>query len=251
MKAIITDLDRTLLHTDKSISEYTIKVMKECQSKGIKLIAATARPVRTVQQFDELIGFDALVVSNGARIIYNGTKEEFGFSDHDKKHVFGVLNSAPDLRITLETGDEAYSNKPIEDYPTTITNDLLNVSLKEGALKLIVSYDSEKALETVQKAMTDDLYYSVANGHLLQIMSKAAAKWNGVKSILRILDIDPAESVYFGDDNDDIEPIKNCGVGVAVSNAIDAVKEAADHITVSNNDDGVAKFIEEYFLYKK
>jgi len=54
--------------------------------------------------------------------------------------------------------------------------------------------------------------------------------------------------VYFGDDNDDIEPVQNCGMGVAVANAIPAVLSAAKHMAKSNDEDGVACFIEEHIL---
>ena len=96
--------------------------------------------------------------------------------------------------------------------------------------------------------LTDDLYYTVANGHLIQIMSKSATKWSGVKAMLDISNISATETAYFGDDHDDVEPIRMCGIGVAVSNAIDEVKAVADHIAESNDDDGVAKFIEGMIL---
>ena len=68
------------------------------------------------------------------------------------------------------------------------------------------------------------------------------------------MDIDKCayeETVYFGDDYDDIEPMKRCGIGVAVSNGIDEVKAVADYITESNDADGVAKFIERLLLNKR
>ncbi len=83
---------------------------------------------------------------------------------------------------------------------------------------------------------------------LVQIMSTASTKWNGVKVMLETLGIKQNEAVYFGDDNDDIEPIKNCGVGVAVSNAISEVLDVADFITESNDMDGVARYIEKNIL---
>ena len=79
-------------------------------------------------------------------------------------------------------------------------------------------------------------------------MSKEATKWNGIKQMLAHFNISPSDAVYFGDDNDDIEPIKNCGLGVAVSNAIPSVLDVADRIIDSNDMDGVAKFIEENLL---
>ena len=79
-------------------------------------------------------------------------------------------------------------------------------------------------------------------------MSHEATKWNGIKHMLSNFDISPSDAVYFGDDNDDIEPIRNCGLGVAVSNAIPSVLDAADRIIDSSDLDGVAKFIEESIL---
>lgn len=89
---------------------------------------------------------------------------------------------------------------------------------------------------------------TVADGKLIQIMSTAATKWNGIKAMLETVGVDRSGAIYFGDDNDDIEPIKNCGTGVAVSNAVDEVLEAADHITESNDMDGVARYIEKNLL---
>ena len=85
----------------------------------------------------------------------------------------------------------------------------------------------------------------------MQIMNKAAAKWNGIKAMLEISNCAPEETTYFGDDHDDMEPIKMCGLGVAVSNAIDEVKAVADYVAESNDTDGVARFIEKKLLMKQ
>ena len=74
-------------------------------------------------------------------------------------------------------------------------------------------------------------------------MDRKATKWNGVRKMLEAYGIGAAEAVFFGDDNDDIEPIRKCGCGVAVSNALDSVKAVADYITESNDEDGVARFL--------
>ena len=78
----------------------------------------------------------------------------------------------------------------------------------------------------------------------MQMMSTSATKWNGIKAMLEICGCAPDETVYFGDDQDDIEPVKMCGMGVAVSNGIDGVKRVADYIAEANDADGVAKFLE-------
>lgn len=247
-KAIIVDLDRTLLHTDKTISRYTAEVFGRCKEKGIKLMVATARPYRTMRQFCEVIDFDAISATNGASVICEGYRKQCRLSLESAERILNALKNYPDFRVTLETGEEAYSNKLIEDYFTIISDDLTSVARDIGAVKILVGLDTPETLELVKKMLTDDLYYTVANGHLMQIMSRSVTKWNGVKDMLDICNISAEETVYFGDDYDDIEPIRMCGIGVAVANAIDEVKAVADHIAESNDDDGVARFIEQMIL---
>lgn len=69
MKAIITDLDQTLLRTDKTVSEYTRTILKKCHDKGLILMAATARPERAILTYQSQIGFDAVTTLNGARVV--------------------------------------------------------------------------------------------------------------------------------------------------------------------------------------
>ena len=181
VKAIIVDLDRTLLHTDKTLSAHTANVLTECKRCGIKIMVATARPLRTTKHYGDLIDFDAMVVSNGARIIYRNQQTDYCISQRSAERLLNALKRYPNLRITLETGDCAYSNHPIEDYETIRTDNLVDTSNKEGALKILVHLDSENTLSFVQKELTEDLYYTIAHGYLLQIMNTSATKWNGNK----------------------------------------------------------------------
>ena len=248
VKAIVVDLDRTLLHTDKTLSAYTVKVLRECKNHGIRIMVATARPLRTAEQYCDMIGVDAMVVSNGARIICGSQRTEYGICQESAEHLLNALNRHPALRITLETGDCAYSNLPIADYETILSDDLVGIVNEEGALKILVHLDSDETLALVQKELTEDLYYTIAHGYLMQIMNTAATKWNGIKAMLDICNCSPNETIYFGDDHDDIEPIKMCGLGISVANGIDSVKAVADYIVESNDADGVARFIEQTLL---
>ncbi len=250
IKTIVVDLDRTLLHTDKTLSKHTVEVLKACKETGIQIMVATARPLRTAKQYCEMINADAMVVSNGARVICGNKQTEYGICEESAMHLLNALYRQPSLLITLETGDVAYSNKPIADYETVISDDLVSIAKAEGVLKILVRRDNKETLAIVKAALTEDLYYTVANGHLIQIMSKAATKWNGIRAMLEISNCAPEETAYFGDDHDDIEPIKLCGVGVAVFNAIEEVKAAADYVVQSNDADGVARFVEQNILKK-
>lgn len=248
MKAIITDLDRTLLRTDKTVSEYTYSVLKKCRDRGIILMAATARPERTVLTYHNRIGFEAITTLNGARIILPDGIIENGIALSDAESILKKVISIPDLVLSMETGDGIFSNVPIPEWETTIFDGFPALPTESVIFKIILSSTSDNICSEVKKALTANTYMTVADGKLIQIMSTAATKWNGIKAMLEAVGIDSSDAIYFGDDNDDIEPIKNCGIGVAVSNAVDEVLEAASHITESNDADGVAKYIEKNLL---
>ena len=76
-------------------------------------------------------------------------------------------------------------------------------------------------------------------------MAKNDTKWNAVKEVLETYGFTKDEAIYFGDDNDDVESIKNIGFGIAMGNAIERVKENADIVIDTNDNDGVAKYLKE------
>ena len=248
MKAIITDLDRTLLRTDKTISEYTYTILKRCHNKGIILMAATARPERAILTYQKQIGFKAITTLNGAKIILPHGTIENGITPSSAKSILQKVIKIPNIVLSLETGDGIFSNVPIPEWNANVFNEFPALPTESIIYKILLSSDENNIQQEVKEALTPDTYMTVAEGKLIQIMSTASTKWNGIKAMLEAVGVKRDEAVYFGDDNDDIEPIKNCGVGVAVSNAIDEVLDAANFITESNDMDGVAKYIEKNIL---
>lgn len=248
MKAIITDLDRTLLRTDKTVSEYTYSVLKKCHDRGMLLMAATARPERAVFTYRDQIGFDAMTTLNGARIVLPQSIIENGISSSSAETIMERVIKIPDLVFSMETGDGIFSNVPIPEWNAVVFHDFPALPTRNTIYKLLLSSKTDNLCAEAEMSLTADTYMTVAEGRLIQIMDRAATKWNGIKTMLEAVGIDAKEAVYFGDDNDDIEAIKNCGVGVAVSNAIDEVLAAADFVTESNDMDGVARYIEKYLL---
>ena len=244
-KAVIFDLDGTLLHTDQTVSDRTLNAIDKCRERGMKILLATARPERTAEMYCDLIDFDAKAFSNGARIVCGDKITEVTIPFESTAKVLGSLDGFG-TRLTLETGGAAYSNKAVGDYDTIITDDLTAVAGKLNVLKVIAHIVDNREVLNIE--LPEGLYFSVSGGYYMQIMNRDATKWLGVKAMLDRFGIVPEETVYFGDDFDDIEPIRRCGIGVAPANAIAEVKEAADLIVESNNEDGVAKFIEGMIL---
>lgn len=248
MKAIISDLDRTLLHTDKSVSEHTIAVLKKCHDHGILIMAASARPLRDILIYNNLIGFDATTATNGAVISLPQNLLEIGISYESGEKILSAILQYPDVFLSIETSKGLYSNRGIPVWKPVIWDKFPTLPEDIILYKILASSQQKPLYKGIETTLTDDVYHTIANNDLIQIMSKEATKWNGIKQMLSHFNISPNDAVYFGDDNDDREPIENCRLGVAVSNAIPSVLDVADRITDSNDMDGVANFIEENLL---
>ncbi len=248
VKAIITDLDRTLLHTDKSVSERTLDVLQRCHDKGILIMAASARPLREIKVYNDIIGFDAITAINGAKVSLPNGIFEFGISCEMGEKILANVLHYPDIFLSIETNKGLYSNRDIPEWKPVVYDKFPTLPNDIVLYKILASSERRNIYDEIETVLPSKVYHTIANGVLIQIMSREATKLNGIKRMLSYFDISLDRAVYFGDDNDDIEPIKCCGLGIAVSNAIPSVRNAADQIIDSNDKDGVAKFIETTIL---
>ena len=251
-KGIIVDLDRPLLRTAKTISDYTLQVLQKCHPKGILIMAATARPERAITMYHRQVRFDAMTVMNGADVVFpgkvEGNRQGNEISRESAEVILQRLCDLSSIILSLECGNEVYANIEIPEWNAIVFTGFPKLPTEGPVYKILASRENENIGPIVATLLTEDTYCTVANGNLVQIMNKKATKWNGIRMMLEVCNIAPENAVYFGDDNDDIEALRNCGTGVAVENAIEAVKEAADVVVESNDEDGVAKWIERNLL---
>jgi len=251
IKMIVTDLDRTLLRTDKSISEYSADIFNRCRERGIKIVFATARPVRTVKHFDIDISTDALILHNGA-VIYVADELlcYYGIAPDIRDRILSSISKDyPTTTISVEIDDVLYANFEVDPEWEYVRSDFTNLPDKP-ADKIIIGVPSAEYIEWFEKHIPEDLYIEMSSGdHSLGlIMHRSATKEAAIKTVAVHVGIAMADIAAFGDDYNDIKMLRDCGVGIAVANAIDEVKAAADYICDTNENDGVAKWLEERIL---
>ena len=114
--------------------------------------------------------------------------------------------------------------------------------------KISVACENVNFLLEVLGAYPELHFYSSSNDDLHQIMCKESTKASAIIYLSKLLGFELKDITAFGDDYNDIDMLQRCGTGVAVSNAIHDVKTTADYICDSNDNDGVAKWIEENVL---
>jgi hydroxymethylpyrimidine pyrophosphatase-like HAD family hydrolase len=222
-------------------------MLQNLQKSGVKLLAATARPERAITSYCETIPFDAVTTLNGARTIMRDSVLENPICIESAECILEQLCKIEGTVVSAETASGIYANTDIPQWMPTVVDDIQKIPYREKIYKILASHP-QMPVEQISLKFPKDTYMTIAERKLIQVMNTSATKWNGVQRMLEAYHIPTERVIYFGDDNDDMEPMRHCGCGVAVSNALDCVKEIADYVAESNDEDGVARFLLKAFL---
>lgn len=256
IKLIIIDLDGTLLHSDKSISLYTRDILKSCQKAGINVAFATARSESAAKKYIDIIRPDIIISNGGATVKYKG--KMIYRCKLSVETVQAIISrcfecTEGDGEITIET-DEGYfwnyNEKPSadSDYENAIYTEYSEFI--HSAYKITADIPNEKDAQNISDCFEECSMLCFTGESWRRFAHKDANKVVAINKVIEYLGIALKDVIAFGDDYNDIEMIKHCGLGIAMENAIPQVKKVANAITLSNDADGVAKYIEEYILFR-
>ncbi|WP_122646188.1 Cof-type HAD-IIB family hydrolase [Enterococcus mediterraneensis] len=267
IKLIAIDLDGTLLNNEKKISERNKTVLKKAKAAGIKIVICTGRPLRAIRPYLEELDLkdagDYSITFNGGLVQKNDTGEVMEKAALQLADVHNLIGLAKELDLSLDVlSDEIVLNLPTSNNHLSIygsLNPLLDCrpfmieELTEDLLynKAVIAYDQEFLDEQIKKipAVFRENYEVIkTRNNLLEFMPKGITKAYGISLLAKDLGIKQEEVMGIGDEENDLPMIEYAGIGVAMENAIDLVKSAADIVTLSNEADGVAQVIENYVL---
>ena len=249
---IATDLDGTLLRTDKTISEYVRTILNECHKKGIKVVYATGRGgtaerVAPSKYFDGRITMNGAIAKVGDALIYDRL-----IPFKTARPILTACNKHG-IKITSEISGMHYSNFVVSDLWSNISNfELVDFLLHDkDAEKIYTPNSTQEDRLFIEKLLPDNLYFVVTadgNGFLGQIMHNEATKAKAVAALAQYWNISMSDVVAFGDDYNDIDMLSFSGISVAMGNAVNELKTIADYICLSSVEDGLAKWVEEHIL---
>ena len=240
MKAIITDLDDTLLRYDKTISKYTMETLEKCKDQGIKLFFATARG-DTINDVVPIELFDGYVSNNGAFAIYQGEEIYKRVITPTIFLPFLKTISGLDIKASAQTGIVSYTNY---DFSTMwngtyiMTNSFDNID--EEVEKICILIETPEQREIIASCLPSNLNVHFTKDNLALIMNSEATKLRALSSLLNYLKISFKDTVAFGDDINDLEMLQAAGYGVAMGNALPEIKQIADFVTEDCDNDGLA-----------
>ena len=262
-KLIAMDLDGTLNNDQKIITEKTKAALMAAQKRGIRLALASARPSPGLFKERDILrlqDYNGILMSyNGGRIVDAATGKVLFETSMDLAQTKQVLRRLEALPVTpiLDDGVQFYvadKNGYKVDYECKNNNmtctEVGNLAdfLSFAPVKILMSVQPEELAE-VQKQIADFLPETLTvvqtAAFYLEVIPKVINKGQGIRDICAVLGIDPSEVISFGDAANDIPMLREAGMGVAMGNAAEAVKTAANMVTLSNNEDGIAAALEK------
>ena len=262
-KLIAMDLDGTLNNDQKIITEKTKAALMAAQERGIRLALASARPSPGLFKERDILGLQEhngiLMSYNGGRIVDAATGKVLFETSMDLAQTKQVLRQLEALPVTpiLDDGVQFYVTDKDGfkvDYEcknnNMICTEVENLAdfLTFAPIKILMSVEPGQ-LKTVQQQIAAFLPESLTvvqtAAFYLEVIPRSINKGQGIRDICNVLGISTEEVISFGDAENDILMLKAAGMGVAMGNAAEAVKAAADLVTLSNNDDGIAAALEK------
>ena len=265
IQLIATDLDGTLLNSDLKVSRRNVLALQRMKEDGCKIVLCTGRPFKGMEHLIGQLGLNEYDFT----VTYNGSLVQ----TCDGKHVLHQARISPlsfwqvstffkhfGVGVHAMTIDKIYTyNKEIS--PLTVRESYLgnlHLSVLEDTdrltvpiIKLMAVGDPNKideALPLFRKIFSQEFSTNKSEAFYLEIMQKGDDKAVALQMLLDYLDFDSDKLLAFGNNVNDLAMLNLAGIGVAVSNAVSELKESSDYVTASNDDDGVAQFLEKYFI---
>lgn len=274
IKAILLDLDGTLLNDQKLISPQTKQTLLDLQAEGVKVVLASGRPKRGIEPFAEELRLHEygglLVSSNGACVTDARTNETLFEQAIDQDDAIAILDHLTGFDVIPMINDETYM------YVNDVFSGMLELN---GKPFNIIEYESRGGRFQLREeprladAIAFPIYkilvagqpdYLQAHADLLagpftdrvtgmftaamyfEFTDLGIDKARALDHVFREIGIDREHVIAFGDGHNDRSIIEYAGIGVAMDNAVEDIKAIANEITLSNNHDGIATVLSRY-----
>ena len=262
-KAVFLDLDGTLLDDKKIISEEDKDAIKYVREKGGMVFIASGRPIASTQKYFDKIDADKFIVySNGAGIYDTEARENLFSARIDKRICLDLNRFAKENNICIRV-DTPYG-RYISDEKFALSLDVIDKNIdavirENDILQVSILSETEEpraeAIEYINENIRsgikiENVFMTGYNNefYAINIVNTSASKGNAIQGLCKYLKIKVEDVIAIGDGANDISMIEAAGLGVAMLNAEEDVKDIADEITLENNNNsGVGKLLKSKF----
>jgi len=254
IKAIFFDVDGTLLsHQLNQVPESTRRALAELRARGIQTVVATGRHMIEYSQLPVSdIPFDGYLTLNGQLLLDSNRKVYAGTPiDGGEMEILAHIFQARRIPFVLIGENDRYINYVNDTVVRTQAE-------TKGTVPAVGTYKGEKVYQILafvpehEKKLLDDLLDECTitswNDTGIDIIPRKGGKSAGIQAFLDAHNMDPSEIMAFGDGENDMDMPRFAGIGVAMGNAGDEVKAAADYVTDTVDNDGIEKALRHFGL---
>ena len=262
-KLIAVDMDGTLLREDKTISDRTKEAIRKAGEKGVKVVLASGRPIDGLERYLKelnLLSEDDYVMSFNGSLLQNvKTREVIAkniLQGSDLKRLHAL---SKEIGLNIHAFTKAGCVTPVMNEYTKLEGSINGIEVyeidydeieeDEDVIKVMM-IDPPEVLDAAMVHIPESFYneYTVVKSapFFLEFLNKQSSKGAAIKALGEHLGIKQEEIICIGDAGNDLDMIEYAGLGVAMGNAFEEVKKAADYVTYTNNEDGVAHVIEKF-----
>ncbi|NLW60254.1 MAG: HAD family phosphatase [Firmicutes bacterium] len=263
-KLVAVDIDGTLLDSKRNLTPETQKAIAEAVAAGVIFTICTGRPIQGVEPLIEQLGLDLPFITYNGAMIVMGKSGKILYTQtmrgEDAKIVYQlgkklgttVVIWANNQLYVQPLGPEANAYaRMVHSEPKPITD--LEALLAQGVTKVLF-YDEVETIRHYEKAIAPDVpptvNYCTSQPFLLEFVDQKVSKANALARLGAYYGISREEMIAIGDGFNDLSMIKYAGLGIAMANAEAAIKQQADYVTLSNDENGVAHAIYRFCLNK-
>lgn len=275
IKLICIDMDGTLLNSKHEVSDENKKAIKKAHDRGVNIALCTGRMFLSAKYYADLIGINTPIIASNGAFIKNGYNDKAIYENPLPKDIaIEIYKIAKKYGLTIQfnswnvlfmetpaSEEHAYvvmnRDLPEEKRVKFIINEKLDEAiqnyegniLKAGVIEKAANKDKLwAAKEEIKDIFRDKLHVVSSGDNNFEITVGSVSKGNAAAYLANMLNIPQEDVMCIGDSENDLSMIKYAGIGVAMGNGLDIVKEAADFITDTNDNIGVAKAIEHFVL---
>lgn len=265
-KLIALDMDGTLLNSQKQISLRTQQAIAKAREQGIKVVLASGRPLAGMQDKLELLNLtseqDYVLHYNGSMVQNVGTGEIIYQQIIDGRSAKRVARLAKELGVNTHAFSQIHGLiTPKTSQYTEVEANINGISITEmdfdlleddhPIIKAMIVAEPKVLTATIAKIPAEfyqDFTIVQSAAFFVEFLNPKSNKGIGIQAIAEHLGIKPSEVICMGDAENDHHMLQYAGLGIAMENAMEETKRIADHITLSNDQDGVAVAIEQFAL---
>ena len=260
-KLVALDLDGTLLTSQGTVTERTACALRRLRARGVRVVLCTGRPPRHTELLAAELGLSELVIAYNGAAVLNFTTGETTYRHQlprelALKVIHALRTQHPEVMLGLETHHGWYLDTALFELRRPFlearglafpdAHGKVETFAPDAVIKVLVRHPTLSAVELAQALGDLPVYATWSSRGLLEVMAERTNKQETLAYLCKEFGIAPAEVAAFGDQNNDKEMLAWAGFGVAMANAADEAKAAADFVTGSNDKDGVATVLERW-----